>query len=62
MISNVLVTGGLGFIGSHFARLLVNSGYNVVIMDKETYASDIRRIEDIKDKVKLCKLDICDEE
>lgn len=62
MKSNILVTGGLGFIGSHYARLLVNSGYNVSILDKMTYASDIRRIEYIKDNVNLYTGDICDRE
>lgn len=62
MKSNVLVTGAAGFIGSHLARLLVNSRYKVTILDKMTYASDIRRIEDIKDRVKLYMGDICDRE
>ncbi len=61
-MNNVLVTGGLGFIASHLSRLLVNYGYNVIIIDKGTYSSDIRRIEDIKDEVKLYMGDICDEE
>jgi dTDP-glucose 4,6-dehydratase len=34
----VLVTGGAGFIGSHFARRLVAAGDTVVILDKLTYA------------------------
>lgn len=61
-MKNILITGGLGFIGSHFTKLLVNSGYNVIIIDKGTYASDIRRIEKIRDKVKLYMGDICDRE
>lgn len=57
--SNILVTGAVGFIGSHMARLLVNSGYNVTIVDNKNYAADPRRIEDIKDKVNLYIGDIC---
>jgi dTDP-glucose 4,6-dehydratase len=36
----VLVTGGAGFIGSHFARRLVNAGDDVVVLDKLTYAGN----------------------
>lgn len=62
MKSNILITGGLGFIASHYSRLLVNSGYNVTILDKNTYAADIRRIDDIRDYVNLYIGDICEEE
>jgi len=54
----VIVTGGLGFIGSSFVRMLKNSpGVEIVIIDKCTYASD-------EDRVKGCiydliKKDIC---
>jgi UDP-glucose 4-epimerase len=29
----VLVTGGAGFVGSHFARMAAEAGRNVVILD-----------------------------
>ncbi|KAL4925213.1 NAD-dependent epimerase/dehydratase family protein [Aspergillus undulatus] len=32
----ILVTGGLGFIGSHTALELLNSGYNIIIVDNLT--------------------------
>jgi len=35
-----VVTGGLGFIGSHFIELLLEKGFRVVNIDKVTYASD----------------------
>lgn len=35
----MLVTGGLGFIGSHFIEYVLEKGYNVVNIDKITYAS-----------------------
>ncbi len=62
MKQNIIITGGLGFIGSHYARLLYKHGYNVFILDKQTYAADIRRIEDIRDKIKLYIGDICNRE
>ena len=30
---NILVTGGLGFIGSHVSLLLLEQGHNVFIID-----------------------------
>ena len=42
----ILVTGGAGFIGSHFARSLLGGRYagfehcDVTVLDKLTYASD----------------------
>jgi dTDP-glucose 4,6-dehydratase len=37
---NVLVLGGAGFIGSHFARLLAGDGVRVTVLDKLTYAGN----------------------
>ncbi len=61
-MNNILVTGGLGFIGSHFAKLLVKNGYYVTILDNMTYSADLRRIEDIKNNVNLYIGDICNRE
>jgi dTDP-glucose 4,6-dehydratase len=36
----VLVTGGAGFIGSHFVKRLVAGGEDVVVLDKLTYAGN----------------------
>ena len=43
----VLVTGGAGFIGSHFARHLVTRGEDVVVLDKLTYAGNRANLEGI---------------
>ena len=32
-MKNILVTGGLGYIGSHTCVELINSGYNVIVVD-----------------------------
>jgi dTDP-glucose 4,6-dehydratase len=45
---NVLITGGLGFIGSNFYNTFKKKypDYNLVILDSETYAADEDNIED----------------
>ncbi|HVC88889.1 MAG TPA: dTDP-glucose 4,6-dehydratase [Gaiellaceae bacterium] len=41
----VLVTGGAGFIGSHFVRRLAEQGEAVVVLDKLTYAGSRANLE-----------------
>jgi len=43
----VLVTGGAGFIGSHFAARLANAGDDVVVLDKLTYAGNRANLEGV---------------
>jgi dTDP-glucose 4,6-dehydratase len=41
----IVVTGGYGFIGSRFVKYVVeNTDFNVVIIDKNTYAADKKRV------------------
>ena len=41
----VVVTGGAGFIGSHFVRRLAARGDAVVVLDKLTYAGNLANLE-----------------
>jgi dTDP-glucose 4,6-dehydratase len=43
----VLVTGGAGFIGSHFVRLLAAQGDEVIVLDKLTYAGNPANLEGV---------------
>ena len=43
----VLVTGGAGFIGSHFVRRLAAAGDEVVVLDKLTYAGNPANLEGV---------------
>lgn len=59
----VLITGGAGFIGSHVVRLFINKypEYNIVNLDKLTYAGNLENLRDIeeKDNYHFVKADIC---
>ena len=43
----VLVTGGCGFIGSHFVKRLVSGGDEAVVLDKLTYSGNRANIEGV---------------
>ena len=49
---NVLLTGGAGYIGSHTAIELINSGHNVIVVDNLVNSSEesIKRVREITDK------------
>lgn len=63
-MKNILITGGAGFIGSHVVRLFVNKyhEYNIINLDKLTYAGNLANLRDIEDKTnyKFIKADIAD--
>jgi len=51
----ILVTGGAGFIGSHIADLLIQKGYDVVVIDNLEKGN----ILNVNNKAKFYKADIC---
>jgi dTDP-glucose 4,6-dehydratase len=64
----ILVTGGAGFIGSHFVRhiLTQHDDYEVINLDKLTYAGNPDNLRDIEGsplgkRYRFVKGDICDE-
>ena len=61
----ILVTGGAGYIGSHTCVELLNSGYDVVVMDNLYNASEkaLERVEQITGKkVTFYNVDMLDKE
>ncbi len=64
-MTKILVTGGCGFIGSNFIRyVLKNSDYEIVNLDKLTYAGNLKNLVDLQDdpRYKFYKGDICNYE
>ena len=61
--ANILVTGGLGYIGSHTSVELINNGYNVTIVDSLINSEKfiLERIEKITgEKIPFYQFDITD--
>ncbi|MDN5249911.1 NAD-dependent epimerase/dehydratase family protein [Betaproteobacteria bacterium LSUCC0117] len=58
----ILITGGLGFIGSNLARALVNGGAEVTLVDSlvPEYGGNLFNIDDIKNHVKVNISDVRD--
>lgn len=62
----ILITGGAGFIGTNFVRLILNRRpqWSIVNLDALTYAGNIKNFEDMKDsergRYEFVHGDICD--
>lgn len=61
--AHVLITGGLGFIGSNLAHRLVDLGAYVTLVDSliPTYGGNLRNIHGIEDRVRVNIADVRDE-
>jgi dTDP-glucose 4,6-dehydratase len=59
-MSNIIVTGGLGFIGSNLIKLLIQKNYHVINIDKITYSSNFYNTKDFKksSRYKFIKCDL----
>jgi dTDP-glucose 4,6-dehydratase len=55
----MLVTGGAGFIGSHYVRTVLGDAWggtvpsSVVVLDKLTYAGNLANLEPVRDDVRM---------
>ena len=60
MKKNIVVTGGLGFIGSNLIEFLLKKKYFVVNIDKVTYSSNFYNVKNFKhlSNYKFIKCDI----
>lgn len=60
--SSVLITGGLGFIGSNLARRLVGLGADVTVVDSliPEYGGNLRNVADIADAITVNISDVRD--
>ena len=54
----LLVTGGAGFIGSEFVKQAVKNDYQVIVVDKLSYAGDLERLKEVLNFITFYKADI----
>ena len=59
-MKKIIVTGGLGFIGSNLIELLLKKNFYIINLDKGTYSSNLYNTKDFKKskRYKYIKLDI----
>src|SRR3984957_5775354 len=62
----ILVTGGAGFIGSNYVRILLARGYpgfecpSVTVLDKLTYAGNLANLDPVAGRFQFVRGDIGD--
>ncbi len=64
----ILITGGAGFIGSHYVRTMLTGGYpgyeqaGVTVLDKLTYAGNLANLDPVagNPRLRFVQGDICD--
>jgi UDP-glucose 4-epimerase len=61
--ANVLITGGIGFIGSSLAHRLIELGAHVTLVDSliPIYGGNLRNVSGIEDRVRINIADVRDE-
>ena len=59
-MKKIIVTGGLGFIGSNLIDLLISKNYYVINIDKVSYSSNFYNTKEYRNsrKYKFIKCDI----
>ena len=51
-MKKIIVTGGLGFIGSNLIDLLIRKNFFVINVDKVSYSSNYYNLKDLKTSTK----------
>ena len=54
-----VVTGGVGFVGSHLVKLLVKNGHEITVIDN-LHTGKKENLDEVKDKIEFLNIDIQD--